>query len=216
MNAKPWAMGILLITLSAATTAQAQRYSGNDYRDDPNPYDDRSYRDDRASSDVGYDYARVVRVDPIIVHEPSRESPRCYDRPAQGSYGDNTYRNDGYYNDDGYSNGPVSNTPGRNLATVIGGVAGAVVGSRFGGGSGQLLGTAVGTLAGGMAGRSVYDANHPQDRQGYVRVCDPVPDERERVDGYDVTYEYGGRTYHTHSDYNPGDRIRVRVEAAPE
>jgi len=149
----------------------------------------------------------VVRVDPVIVRDPARDAPRCYDRPAQGSYGDD------YYGDRG---APAVNAPGRSLATVIGGVAGAVVGSRFGGGSGQLLGTAVGTVAGGLAGQSVYDANHPQDRQGYVRVCDPQPEEQERVDGYDVTYEYGGRTYRTHSDYNPGDRIRVRVEAVPE
>ena len=29
--------------------------------------------------------------------------------------------------------------------------------------------------------------------------------------GYDVTYRYGGRTYHTHMDHDPGDHLRVRV-----
>jgi uncharacterized protein YcfJ len=73
-------------------------------------------------------------------------------------------------------------------------------------------------MVGGVAGRSIYDANHPTYTQGSVQVCDPVTyrDERERVDGYDVTYEYGGRTYHTRSDYNPGDRIRVRVDVVPQ
>lgn len=62
-----------------------------------------------------------------------------------------------------------------------------------------------------------------------MRVCDPVPiggrdgrggyddyyDDR-RVSGYDVTYEYAGRTYHTRTDHHPGDRIRVRVDVRPE
>ncbi|MDG2525549.1 glycine zipper 2TM domain-containing protein [Stenotrophomonas sp. HITSZ_GD] len=207
MKTTPWVMGSMLVLgLVTAGGAQAQRY-----RDDAGYRDDSRYYDDRNSGDVGYDYARVVRVDPVIVRDPAREAPRCYDRPAQGSYGGG-----GDYYGGGYGGASTANPAGRNLATVIGGVAGAVVGSRFGGGSGQILGTAVGTVAGGLAGQSVYDANHPQDRSGYVRVCDPAPEPRESVDGYDVTYEYGGRTYRTHSDYNPGDRIRVRVEAAPE
>lgn len=207
MKSTPWVLGMLVAGLAVAGSAQAQRYRDDGgYRDEGRYYDTRDNDND---GDVGYDYARVVRVDPIIVRDQNREPARCYDRPAQGSYGGG---GGDYYGD----NTPTVNAPGRSLATVIGGVAGAVVGSRFGGGSGQLLGTAVGTVAGGLAGQSVYDANHPQDRQGYVRVCDPAPEPRESVDGYDVTYEYGGRTYHTHSDYNPGDRIRVRVEAAPE
>jgi len=210
MKFSPWIIGILVTGLVAAGTAQAQQYRNDGYRDDAYRSDDGRYDDDsRNRDDVGYDYARVVRVDPVIVHDGSRAAPRCYSRPAQGNYG-----GAGDY----YGNGTAApvNAPGRSLATVIGGVAGAVVGSRFGGGSGQLLGTAVGTVAGGLAGQSVYDANHPQPRDGYVQVCDPVAEERERVDGYEVTYQYAGRTYHTHSDYNPGDRIRVRVEAAPE
>jgi len=207
-------MGILVIGLLTIGPAQAQQYRDDGYRDDSRDdayrSDDNRYNDDpRTRDDVGYDYARVVRVDPIIVRDASHSAARCYNRPVQGNYGGS----DGYYG----NGAPVaSNAPGRSLATVIGGVAGAVVGSRFGGGSGQLLGTAVGTVAGGLAGQSVYDANHPQSRDGYVQVCDPVAEEREQVDGYDVTYEYGGRTYHTRSDFNPGDRIRVRVEAAPE
>ncbi|HVJ36298.1 MAG TPA: glycine zipper 2TM domain-containing protein [Stenotrophomonas sp.] len=210
MKSSPWIIGILVTGLFAAGAAQAQQYRDDGYRDDDYRSDDgRSYNDARNRDDVGYDYARVVRVDPVIVRDSSRAAPRCYSRPAQGNYGGG----DGYY---GGGTSATGNGPGRSLATVIGGVAGAVVGSRFGGGSGQLLGTAVGTVAGGLAGQSVYDANHPQSRDGYVQVCDPVAEEREQVDGYDVTYEYGGRTYHTHSDFNPGDRIRVRVEAAPE
>ena len=36
------------------------------------------------------------------------------------------------------------------------------------------------------------------------------------VSAYDVTYEYGGRNYTTRTNYNPGNRIRVRVDVRPE
>ena len=35
------------------------------------------------------------------------------------------------------------------------------------------------------------------------------------IDGYEVTYVYGGREYVTHMPYDPGDRIRVRVAVTP-
>ena len=84
------------------------------------------------------------------------------------------------------------------------------------------------SMVGGMAGRSIYD-NAQRDRRvqrGQVRVCDPVPAGNGRygddyygdgrVSGYDVTYEYGNRTYHTRTDHHPGDRIRIRVDVRPE
>ena len=30
--------------------------------------------------------------------------------------------------------------------------------------------------------------------------------------GYDVTYRYDGRTYRTRTPYDPGERLRVRVD----
>ena len=58
-----------------------------------------------------------------------------------------------------------------------------------------------------------------QRNVGRVTVCDPVPDghgygtARGGTGQYDVTYEYGGRTHTTRTNYHPGDRIRVRVIA---
>ena len=37
----------------------------------------------------------------------------------------------------------------------------------------------------------------------------------ERIEGYDVTYEYAGREYVTRMPYDPGERIRVRVDVTP-
>lgn len=52
-------------------------------------------------------------------------------------------------------------------------------------------------------------------------VADPAYEVRyrdsfvERIDGYDVTYEYAGREYVTQLPYDPGERIRVRVDVTP-
>ena len=191
-----------------------------------------------------YDYARVLRVDPVIESGYSSRNARnpsqCYYRNADDVYVGNgndypDYRgyrgnqgyagNDGYYErNGGYRTG--GSDSGRTVATVLGGIAGAVLGSKVGDGSGQYVGTAVGSMVGGMAGRSIYDTsqrNRQLERRGTVRVCDPVPVNRgggyyndDHLAGYEVTYEYANRTYRTRTDYHPGDRIRVRVDVRPE
>ena len=239
-------MGIsfLAVALAAATgVASAQSSYGDrpygDYGDRyaaPQVYRGGDYEGAR------YDYARVLRVDPVIVQGrgyPTRDGRRCETRRDGyaggdgyrddyygGGYGDRDYRD---YRDEPYRD-QRRDENGRMVATVIGGIAGAVLGSRIGDGSGQYIGTAVGSMVGGMAGRGIYDANRRarQPRDGYVTVCEPdsyggdgyyagdrYRDERA-VSEYDVTYEYAGRQYTTRTSYHPGDRIRVRVDVRAE
>lgn len=209
--------GVLLLGLACVGTAGAQSRYADYYSQtygNAGDVDRRGARDDRSddgrydSGDGGaYDYARVVRVDPIIAPPPPPQQ-QCYTRAADDGY---TQGGD-YY--DGNGNRQQSTPGGRTTATIVGGVLGAVVGSRFGDGGGRLLGTAVGTAAGTAMGQSVYDNSHTTT--GTVRVCEPVSDRRRgddgEVEGYDVTYEYAGRDYHTRTAYHPGDRIRVRVD----
>lgn len=146
-----------------------------------------------------------------------------------GGYGD--YRNDRYNRNDRY--GQSGSQAGSTMATVIGGLVGAAIGSQVGDGSGRYASTAIGSMVGGIAGREIYEASQrEQHRDGFVTVCDPMTansgygyggDYRtgnrvgnNRVAGYDVTYQYAGRQFHTRTDYHPGDRIRVRVEVRPE
>lgn len=205
--------GVLLLGLACAGTASAQSRYADYYRQTYGTAGDADRGDARAeegrydSRDAGtYDYARVVRVDPIIAAPPPPRD-QCYIRQADDGYTRGGGDVDG--------NGPAPSTQGgRTAATIAGGVVGALVGSRFGGGGGRLLGTAVGTAAGTAMGQSVYDNSHTTT--GTVRVCEPVSDRREdgEVEGYDVTYEYAGHDYHTRTAYHPGDRIRVRVDVA--
>ena len=102
---------------------------------------------------------------------------------------------------------------------VTGLLCGCAGGGTTGGGSARYATTAIGSTVGAVAGRQVYE-NGQRERAGRVVVCDPVPASRPyprtNTGQYDVTYEYAGRTYTTRTNYNPGDRIRVRVEVHPE
>lgn len=218
------------LAFAGTATAQSSGYYGQDDR-----YNSSGRYQEQGAT---YDYARVLRVDPVIGSgygsQTSQRSTQCRYRQADDVYTgndgyynqDDRYGRDGYYGrDDGYRND--GNETSRTVATVIGGIAGAVLGSKVGDGSGRYVGTAVGSMVGGMAGRSIYDnsqRNRQYARRGTVRVCDPVPvtsrdgyyGDDENLNGYDVTYEYASRTYHTRTNYHPGDRIRVRVDVQAE
>jgi hypothetical protein len=194
-----------------------------------------------------YDYARVVRVDPVLDGRYGNtpvagQGQRCYETTTAGAYpgnggyrdayGNNTYndpyRNNGY--NDPYGHPQAGNPMARNMATVVGGIAGAVLGSKVGGGTGAYAATAIGSMVGGMAGRQIYEQTQRDryPRQGVVRVCDPEPvtsgygsygtyrTGTARASAYDVTYEYNGRRYTRRMDYHPGDRVRVRVDVSPQ
>ena len=152
-------------------------------------------RDDRSGA---YDYASVVHVEPlrrqVRVSEPVRE---CWEESVP------------------VSNGPFSSN--HIGGTLLGGLIGGVLGNQVGDGRGRQVARAAGAIIGGAVGYNVS-----RDRKGYggeriqerceTRYRDSY---EERVDGYDVTYEYAGREYLTRLPYDPGDRIRIRVDVTP-
>lgn len=203
MNRLP-AMSLALACAAACGGAYAQSYP-------------------RYGSTSSSDYARVVRVDPVFDSYAAASPPqRCYERPTY--VGSDPYRDDDYsYPDSRYPRPSGGTETGRTVSTIVGTIVGAAVGSQVGGGSARYATSAIGSVVGGMAGRQIYEENQRQ-RTGTVRVCDPVyegdgyysRDDRRDARAYDVTYEYAGRTYTTRTDYDPGDRIRVRVDVTPE
>jgi uncharacterized protein YcfJ len=242
LSATLLASGLAIATIG---TASAQTYGG---------YSNGGYSNDAYSRTVPdrygnangaiYDYARVLRVDPVIDSRRDRyasnggysnvNGQRCYESTER--YGNNGYvdRNGSYRSDPYYpQQGAYGNNTGRTMATVIGGIAGAVLGSKVGGGTGTYAATAIGSMVGGMAGRQIYESSQRrryESNNNTVRVCDPVYDDGYygnngyasnnvndgRVVGYDVTYEYAGRQFVTRTNYHPGDRLRVRVDVRPE
>lgn len=179
-------------------------------------------RDWRPARDHGasYDYARVVDVDPIVRHVRVRT-------PVRECWEETRYE---YYDD--YDRYDRHDRPRRSEAgaTIAGGIIGGVIGRQFGDGKGRDAMTLVGTLVGAAIGNErasrgrEYDDRYDYDRYGaYERQSYPVTrcetryraEDQERIDGYRVTYRYRGQTYTTRTDYDPGDRIRVRVDVSP-
>ena len=79
------ALGVALA--ANAGLASAQSYSR--YPVDPGPAHGQT---------VQYDYARVVRVDPVFdAYATSSQGQRCYERPTYVSGGGDDYADDGYY-----------------------------------------------------------------------------------------------------------------------
>ena len=199
-------LGLTATTGIASAQSVGQPYYGSGYGQQAygQPSPDR-YGQGRGAQ---YDYARVLRVDPVLGSSYSNQpvnGQRCYENqtyvsgndPYGNGYGrDDGYRNDGYAQDGYYDQyGNVRRTGGSQvggtMATVIGGVIGAVIGSQVGGGSARYATSAVGSMVGGVAGRQIYEQSQRQrDRTATVRVCDPV-----RVDGRYPSNNYPSNGY---------------------
>ncbi len=155
-----------------------------------------------------YDVARVVSVDPIIeyVDEPQSRDV-CWNEPVE-RYAPR-YRYERRSRDD------------RAGATVLGALIGGALGNTLGHGDGRKAATIAGAVIGGSI---AHDASHRgryrdaggRYRQDYEQRCDTRTEysSQERVVGYDVTYDYHGRIYHTRTDHHPGDRIQVAVQVS--
>jgi len=161
-------------------------------------HDYRLARNERAM----YDYAKVISSQPIVnyvtVKTPVRE---CWEEMQ-------------YYT--------VDRRPRHGGgATLVGALIGGVVGHQFGSGNGNDAATVAGTLIGAAIGSDASRKRY--DRYGVERVARPVERcktryearQEERIDGYRVTYRYNGQKYRTEMPYDPGNKIRVRVDVRP-
>lgn len=95
---------------------------------------------------------------------------------------------------------------------VIGGVAGGLIGNTVGKGNGKTAATAVGAVAGALAGNAVANrANQPAQQK-----CQMVSDGSQHVTGYNVTYQYAGKTATVRMSRDPGRTLRVGVSVLPQ
>jgi uncharacterized protein YcfJ len=99
----------------------------------------------------------------------------------------------------------------RIAGTVIGAVVGGVVGNQFGGGNGRTLATAAGAAAGGYAGNQVQDRMQQGNTyQTTQHKCETVYDVETKQLGYDVKYQFDGKTGVVRMDHDPGKRIAMK------
>lgn len=162
-----------------------------------NAWADNGYR----NSGAQYDYAKVISAEPIInyvtVKTPVRE---CWEEMQ-------------YYSVD-------RNRGQRGGSTLLGAIIGGVVGHQIGSGRGNDAATVAGTLIGAAIGNESSRARHGSaiERHGRpVERCETRyrSHQEERIDGYRVMYRYHGQKYVTEMPYDPGNRIKVRVDIRP-
>jgi uncharacterized protein YcfJ len=160
-----------------------------------------------------YDYARVVDVDPIVhkvrVTVPQRE---CW---TETRYEDVSYA-------ESTGGGPRRGSAG---SMILGGIIGAAIGNQIGSGDGRRAATVAGAVIGSAVGHDVADRRNgryervvTESRPYEAERCEVRHEEHyeERIEGYRVTYVYNGIRQTTRLPYDPGDRIRVRVDVHPE
>ena len=103
--------------------------------------------------------------------------------------------------------------------TLFGAIVGGVIGHQFGSGRGNDAATVAGSLIGAAVANS-------GDRGPYYRTTEysrPVTrcetnyqsHQEERIDGYDVVYRYHGQKYQTRMPYDPGRKLKIRVDVRP-
>jgi uncharacterized protein YcfJ len=194
--------GVLIGTVIAAATAQAD--SHEDFR--------RASHDSSDASGDGYDFARVVGVEPVIRHVRTTV-------PRQECYEETRYRE----RDDGVV--PRHGTAGH---TILGAIIGAGIGNTIGSGDGRRAATVAGAIIGSAIGHDVgerrRDEYYARNGNGHdvepytVQHCDTRYEEsyEDRTEGYLVTYEYNGERHTTRMARDPGDKIKVRVQVTPE
>lgn len=151
--------------------------------------------DQRDSDNVRMDWADVLRVDPV--YEEVRS-----DRPREECFDTEVERRDSRGN-----NG---------AGTVLGAIIGGALGNQVGKGDGRKAATIAGAVIGGAIGNDAArrDDHYYTEPQTRCRTVYEPYSER-RIAGYDVQYRYRGDVFMSHLDYDPGERMRVRVSISP-
>jgi uncharacterized protein YcfJ len=154
-----------------------------------------SYDGDRGADNVRLAWADVLRVDPVYDNiQSSRPRQECYEEDVG-----------------------VRDTRGNNAAgTIFGAIVGGALGNQVGKGDGRKAATIAGAVIGGAVGNNAArrDDSYGVQTETRCRTVNEVYTER-RIVGYDVQYRYRGDVFLSQLDYDPGERMRVRVSVSP-
>jgi uncharacterized protein YcfJ len=187
MNRKSW-----IATVSGLAVASLVLVVG--------PANASDYAYSKSRSNAVYDYAKVLRVTPAVryvtVTTPVKE---CWEDVEYYSVRDRE--------------------PGRAGKALFGAIVGGVIGHQFGSGRGNDAATIAGALIGAStASDSHRGRNYTTNEYSRpVRRCETNYQSRqeERIDGYDVIYSYHGRKYATRTPFDPGKKLKIRVDVRP-
>ncbi len=151
-------------------------------------------------SSAVYDYADVLSVTPVVRYVDVRA-------PVQQCWDDVEYYTE------------RQSDPYRAGRTLFGAILGGVIGHQIGSGRGNDAATVAGTLIGaavGSNGRNGPD-NRSTEYSRPVRRCETSyrSHQEERIEGYDVIYRFNGRKYATRTPFDPGKKLKIRVDVRP-
>ena len=113
---------------------------------------------------------------------------------------------------------PVSAEKPNLVGAGVGAVAGGLLGHTVGGGNGKTAATAVGAVAGALVGNSVANRNASAQAERVpteVQNCKTVTTTQNRLVGYRVKYDLGGREFESVVRTKPGNTLPVRLSAVP-
>ncbi len=99
--------------------------------------------------------------------------------------------------------------PKSGAGAVMGAIAGGAVGNQIGGGTGRAVATMAGVIGGAMLGNNIEGS--PGTRMQDQTTCSTQTVYENRIQGYNVTYEYAGRQYQVQMPQDPGPTLRVQV-----
>jgi uncharacterized protein YcfJ len=99
---------------------------------------------------------------------------------------------------------------GSGAGALIGAIAGGLLGHTVGGGMGNAVATGVGAVAGAAVGDNLERNRTPQYVQGPAQ-CGIQTAYENRTVGYNVQYEYAGKTFNVQMPYDPGPTVKLQV-----
>jgi uncharacterized protein YcfJ len=100
---------------------------------------------------------------------------------------------------------PAANSGG---GAVLGAVVGGLIGNAMGGGDSRGIATMAGVIGGSIVGdRAETERNAPQT----LTTCTTQTAMENRLVGYNVVYEYAGKTYNVQLPQDPGSTIALQI-----
>ncbi len=187
MNTKSWIGNVTGLALASLVLGPGQTNAAD-------------YASSNGRDGAVYDYAKVIEVTPVVryvtVTTPVKE---CWEEVAHSTR--------------------TRPDAARIGETLFGAIVGGVIGHQFGSGRGNDAATIAGSLMGAAVanGSSIRPYYQTTEYARPVRRCETNyrSHQEEHIDGYDVLYHYHGQKYTTRMPYDPGKRLKIRVNVRP-
>ncbi len=98
--------------------------------------------------------------------------------------------------------------PTSGAGALMGAIAGAALGNQIGGGSGRAVATMAGVMGGAIMGDRIENPGSQLQNQ---TTCTTQTTYENRLNGYNVVYEYAGKQFSVQLPQDPGPTIQLQI-----